>query len=59
MEMLNESTERVAEVLVLFRTLYVFIEQMYNDQLHGSMIRLSRRSLWSRRRGNVAANVLQ
>ena len=30
--MLNESTERVAEVLVLFRTLYVFIEQMYNDQ---------------------------
>jgi len=56
--MLNESTERVAEALVLFRTLYVFIEQMYNDQLHGSMIRLSRRSLWSRRRGNVAANVL-
>ena len=57
--MLNESTERVAEALVLFRTLYVFIEQMYNHQLHGSMIRLSRRSLWSRRRGNVAANVLQ
>jgi len=54
--MLNESTERVAEALVLFRTLYVFIEQMYNGQLHGSMIWLSRSSLWSRRRSNVAAN---